>query len=81
MTRIDQFESVFRSADKPVFQYDPFVVDSVMVLSDLEGEAAEAFSALAGKYLGVSDGEAGPSIQLASAGDFSSIEQCLRLID
>ena len=98
MTKIDQFESVFRSADKPLFRYDPFAVNSVLVMTDLEGEKAEAFSALAGKYLGVSGevpeepstvpiGKAEgwrpgtPSIQLASAGDFSSIEECLGLID
>jgi len=81
MTKIDQFESVFRSADKPLFRYDPFVVNSVLVLTDLEGEKAEAFSALAGKYLGVCGEEGTISIQLASAGDFSSIEQCLGLIE
>lgn len=81
MTKIDQFESVFRSADKPLFRYDPFVVNSVLVMTDLEGETAEAFSALAGKYLGVSGEEGAISIQLASAGDFSSIEQCLGLIE
>lgn len=102
MTKIDQFESVFRSADKPLFRYDPFVVNSVLVMTDLEGETAESFSALAGKYLGVSgevpeepytvptgkaEGwrpggqEGAPSIQLVSAGDFSSIEQCLGLIE
>jgi len=81
MTKIDQFESVFRSADKPLFRYDPFVVNSALVMTDLEGEKAEAFSALAGKYLGVSGEEGAISIQLASAGDFSSIEQCLGLIE
>ncbi|MEC8895837.1 MAG: hypothetical protein VX675_05900 [Planctomycetota bacterium] len=81
MTKIDQFESVFRSADKPLFRYDPFAVNSVLVMTDLEGEKAEAFSALAEKYLGASGEEGGRSIRLAAAGDFSSIEECLGLID
>ena len=81
MTKIDQFESVFRSADKPLFRYEPFAVNSVLVMTDLEGEKAEAFSALAEKYLGASGEEGGRSIRLASAGDFSSIEECLGLID
>ena len=52
MTRIDQFESVFKSADKPVFRYEPFSVGSPMVLTDLDDEAAESFAVLSGKYTG-----------------------------
>ena len=45
MTRIDQFESVFKSADKPLFRYEPFSIGSLMVLTDLDDEAAESFAA------------------------------------
>jgi len=34
MTNIDQFESVFKSASKPVFKADSFKVSSVLVVSD-----------------------------------------------
>lgn len=81
MTRIDQFESVFRSADKPLFRYEPFVIASAMVLTDQEDEAAGAFSALAGKYLGASEDGDPPSLQLVPGSDFASIEECLGIID
>ena len=40
MTNIDQFESVFKSASKPVFRADKFKVSSVLVVSD--GDASQA---------------------------------------
>ena len=45
MDKLDQFESVFRSADKQVFHYGPLSVRSVLVVTDLEGDAAQQFSA------------------------------------
>lgn len=44
MTNVDQFESVFRSADKPVFHVEPVEAGTVLVVSDRTGEPAEAFA-------------------------------------
>ena len=96
MTRIDQFESVFKSADKPVFRYEPFAVGSALALTDLDGDGAESFSALVRKYLDASAQEGMPPLQVARGdesgkvldtlqvvrGDeFGSIEECLKIID
>ena len=43
MTRVDQFESVFRSADKPHFHYAPAVFSRVMLITDLDEEPARAY--------------------------------------
>ena len=42
MTTIDQFESVFLSADKAVFAYAPVTVGKVLLVSDLDEAAGEA---------------------------------------
>ena len=81
MTRIDQFESVFKSADKPVFRYEPFAVGSALALTDLDGDGAESFSALVRKYLDASGEEGMPSLQVVRGDEFGSIEDCLKIID
>ena len=81
MTRIDQFESVFKSADKPVFRYEPFAVGSALALTDLDGDGAESFSALVRKYLDVSAQEGMPPLQVVRGDEFGSIEECLKIID
>jgi len=80
MTRIDQFESVFKSADKPVFRYEPFSVGSPMVLTDLDDEAAESFAGLAGKYAGAGGSREISTQRVIKGADFSTIEECLELI-
>ena len=80
MTRIDQFESVFKSADKPVFRYEPFSVGSPMVLTDLDDEAAESFAVLAGKYAGAGGSREISTQRVIKGADFSTIEECLELI-
>ena len=81
MTRIDQFESVFKSADKPVFRYEPFAVGSALALTDLDGDGAESFSALVRKYLDASGVEGMPPLQVVRGDEFGSIEECLKIID
>ena len=81
MTRIDQFESVFKSADKPVFRYDPFAVNSALALTDLDGDSAEGFCALVRKYLAAPGEERMPSLQVVTGGDFESIEACIEIIN
>ena len=80
MTRIDQFESVFKSADKPVFRYEPFSVGSPMVLTDLDDEAAESFAVLAGKYAGAGGSREISAQRVIKGADFSTVEECLELI-
>ena len=81
MTRIDQFESVFKSADKPVFRYEPFAVGSALALPDLDGDGAESFSSLVRKYLDASGEEGMPPLQVVRGDEFWSIEECLKIID
>jgi hypothetical protein len=55
MTRVDQFESVFRSAARTVFQPKAVEIDSVLVVCDGEGSAAEEFAARLRSFLGILD--------------------------
>ena len=55
MTRVDQFESVFRSATRTVFQPVPVELGSVLVVSDADGSAAEEFTARSHSFLAILD--------------------------
>ena len=43
MTKVDQFESAFRAADKPVFEFLQPVVERALVVTDLRSADATAF--------------------------------------
>ena len=51
MSHVDQFESVFRSAVKPVFEYRSIDIRNVLIVTDLESQAAQAFRASVMKFL------------------------------
>jgi len=53
MTRIDQFESVFRSAERTVFNHQPVTVEKVLLLTDLEDAAATDFASKTRRFLRV----------------------------
>jgi hypothetical protein len=42
MTNLNTFESVFKAADKPVFDYAPVAVDRILLVTDLTAEEAGA---------------------------------------
>jgi hypothetical protein len=51
LSHVDQFESVFRSAVKPVFEYRKIDIRNVLVVTDLESEPAQTFRASVMKFL------------------------------
>ena len=46
MTRIDQFESVFRAADKPVYVHQDVQYRKILLVSDLERDESAAHAKL-----------------------------------
>jgi len=51
MTRIDQFESVFKAATRAPYQYRPIVVERTLVVTDLPVTEAQAFRVACGSAL------------------------------
>ncbi|MCA8961901.1 MAG: hypothetical protein KDC38_15355 [Planctomycetes bacterium] len=58
MTHIDQFESVFRAADKPVFHHRPVDLTHVLVVTDAVGESATGLFEKIRSFLSVVPGAA-----------------------
>ncbi len=44
MTNIDQFESVFKSASKSVYEYQPVDIETILVVTDLPEEGTKTFT-------------------------------------
>ncbi|MBW2736379.1 MAG: hypothetical protein JRH20_28665, partial [Deltaproteobacteria bacterium] len=53
MTQIDQFESIFKAADKTLFAYKPVEINSVLVVSDLDDYETRLFGDHLRAYLEV----------------------------
>ena len=80
MTKIDQFESAFLAADKAALHYEKLAVEHVLVVSDLDGDAAGELSNRARIFLSVVDGERTRWARL-DGGAFSSVKQLLDAVE
>ena len=56
MTLVDQFESVFRSAERSRYAFSAIDVKKVLLVTDLEGEEAERFAAKTRAFLAEIEG-------------------------
>ena len=79
MTRVDQFESAFRAADKPVFEFLQPVVERVLVVTDLRGASAIAFRDQVRNFLAVLGN--GVQWDLDDGDSFDTIEMLLERVN
>jgi nucleotide-binding universal stress UspA family protein len=79
MSSVDQFESVFRAADKDVLKHEHIEIRSVLVVTDLDTAGAEAFCTKMKSFLEVLPGV--ESWSTASGSDFETAEELLNLLD
>lgn len=84
--RIDQFESVFKSADKPVFQLHEVEFGQILVITDHSREESSHIVERARAFLKRIDRPFGaearvPEWGLLTKEDFSSVDDCRRRID
>ncbi|MCA9606540.1 MAG: hypothetical protein KC619_13135 [Myxococcales bacterium] len=78
MSLVDQFESVFRGAERERYRYQRPEVRRVAVVCDLEGAAAEAFLANVRGFLAeVADAEH----RLFTRGDYGDVDSLRAVID
>ena len=79
MTRVDQFESAFRAADKPVFEFLQPVGERVLVVTDLRGASAIAFRDQVRDFLAVLGN--GVQWDLDDGDSFDTIEMLLERVN
>ena len=78
MTDIDQFESVFRSADKTVFVHQTVEFESMLVVTDLPDEDAGRFADAVRGFLGVLTE---PAVTVTSGGEFETVGDLLGVVE
>jgi len=78
MTQLDQFESVFRAASKAVFEYQRIAVNSVLVVTDQERDAAARTGEQVARFLRVLDGA---DFRVVRGSEFGTVPELLGLVE
>jgi len=81
MTRVDQFESAFRSAARTVFRPEPVEIGSVMIVCDGEGSDAEEFAARSHSFLDVLDESENLRWLTVSGSEFDTVPELLERVE
>lgn len=78
MTKLDQFESVFRAASKALFEYERITISSVLVVTDQEADAAARTGEQVVKFLGVLDDA---DFRVVGGNEFDNVPELLGLVE
>ena len=77
MSSVDQFASVFNAASKTIFQYKPPALKNVLVVTDLQSEAANKYMENARAFFSSIDG----SWDTLSAENFKTVKELLDQVE
>lgn len=80
MTKIDQYESAFRSADKAVYTYQRIEPAQILVVSDFDGEAANRFFESVRSFLSVLD-DVRPTFSHLDGDAFETVGELLEAVE
>lgn len=81
MTRVDQFESVFRAAARTIFHPEEVEIGSVMIVSDQPQDEATDFGERARAFLKALDAGENLKWTMVHGGEFSTVPDLLELIE
>ncbi len=81
MTDIDQFESVFKAADKTVFSHQAVGIQSVLVVTDLPQEAADRFAARLQSFLSALAGQPAVKWHTVTGNRYDRVGQLLAIVE
>ena len=81
MTQIDQFESVFKAADKPQFLYEPIEFTNVLVITDLNDEAAANHCQQLEQLLTGLNDTVAPTYQMITGNEFSTVASLIQQVE
>lgn len=80
MTNLNSFESVFKSADKPIFEYNPVTIDRILLATDLSPAEAEAMVPALREFLAAVDDDHCEWAVLAES-DYGNVGQLLEKVE
>ncbi|QEG22106.1 universal stress protein [Mariniblastus fucicola] len=77
MSKIDQFESLFRSADKPPFKLEPVDVSDILIVTDMDQNRTTEFAEQAKAFLSALDTPKPVRYSQICGDEFSTVQQLL----
>lgn len=82
MTQLDEFESRFKSAAKPVFHFERVTIKNIMIVIDQSGDHSREYVEKIEKFLAVlNSDENAIEITLVTGDKFSSVDRLLELVN
>jgi len=81
MTNIDQFESVFKSAAKPQFEYAKVSVKQMAVVTDIDRESSRGLAEMLEQALAGAPLAAETDVRVVSAEDYCGVSDLLEKLD
>ncbi len=81
MTIVDQFESMFRSAEREIFRHERVKIDSVLVVTDRDEEKAKSFGNEARRFLGVVSADEKVRWRDVNGSEFQTAGELLTLVE
>ena len=81
MTRVDQFESVFKAATKTSYVYEPIEIRKVLLVTDLDAERAKRFSDHLRNFLAVLEGDETVSWRTVKGEEFQTVRDLLDIVE
>ena len=81
MTRVDQFESVFRAAARTIFRLEEVEIGSVMMVSDQPPDEADDFGERVRAFLGALDAGENLKWRTVHGAEFDTVPELLELIE
>ena len=81
MTNVDQFESMFRSATREVFQHERVNVESALVVTDLDKENAKLFGDQVRRFLSVIGADQKVRWRDVTGSEFQTAGELLALVE
>ncbi len=81
MTKLDQFESIFRAAEREIFLYQEIPLRSVLVVTDQEPSAAEQYGERVRRFLRVVGQDPQVRWRVLHNGHFRSAEELLEMVE
>ncbi len=81
MTKVDQFESVFRAAARTVFTPEEVEIGSVLVVSDRDASEADDFAAQARAFLDALDQAENIRWRAVHGGEFETVPDLLEIVE
>ena len=81
MTKVDQFESVFKAATKTSYVYESIEIHKVLLVTDLDEDRAKRFSDHLRNFLAVLDGDESVSWRTIKGEEFQTVRELLDIVE